>query len=942
MATPRRINPNDYQTYTSPEEERGARGDEAQIQQRGASAAASAASAEETRATLPATVAKAEADAAKARIDLAESQRTLDRLAESDRFEDVIAQYDTQRIGRDVQNARERVQGGWATGLVGWLLRNVPGTDASDLRALITTLRSPIVLEAMAEARKGSAVGATGFGQLSIKEMELLANSLGPLDQDISDELLLETLQRADTHFRRAMAFQAGFDPRTRAGAEYAGIPYDPAIDPEVNPEGAARYDQRTSETIRAGARRDEEGNLVTALGIPLQEDDPLLSPAIEYSAPPPTSEPENAGGEVEAGRWVSNPELSGVDRNVASIIMAGIDEFRQPDGRLTPRSRAQIEERVSAYLEGVQPGLSSAATNIREWIEWSNETGDTPQVTIERSYEKTGDAIRDTAQDLGLTAYFTGVTDTLTSGFSDELAGGNRRALMNELREENPGLYGVGQFTGAALQSGITGGAASQLGMRAPWMLQGLGENALYGAGSADEGSRGAGALTGALLTPVGNVAGQAFMRPVGAVVGGTMDRGAQVLAQKYGINPTAGNVAPGGFMSNLQQRLGVLPGARDAIEDRTNEALIEFNEGAFNAALRPIGGQTNRVGREGLEQADAAVDRAYREALDGVSIQVDRDKVFDTTWLDNINTPEAEAARRIIQRARDNFSDASGNMTGQQIQSAKQALQSARSTLSGAPGYGELYRAPLNNQQDELFSAFERAAPEKFQLFRAADEAFGNVETLRTAVANQTNAGQMADVAAMTDSQRGRVFTPTRLGVADRGAARYEGRYAGSYGNRPAAELADYGERLIETPSRYRGVTALNDTLGLTALGLGGYTLSQRNSEGSETSNPNAKTTSGGLPFEALLAGAGSAAALLPFSRKGGRSYSRMMTTPRPAALQRTGDLMTRYGPELFGAGLIRPVIDDMTTPASVPDPLALSPQELEELFRRYNAED
>ena len=150
----------------------------------------------------------------------------------------------------DLQRAIDLTNDPAAMGLPGQVLSNLWATTAGDLAAKLEAIKSPIVLKALQDARKGSAAGATGFGALAVKEMNLLAAKLGSISQTQSREQLRATLQRIDGNFRRAMAYSAGYDPATPEGALLAGLPKPKTT---ALPEGRVRAGKASSNPELAG-----------------------------------------------------------------------------------------------------------------------------------------------------------------------------------------------------------------------------------------------------------------------------------------------------------------------------------------------------------------------------------------------------------------------------------------------------------------------------------------------------------------------------------------------------------------------------------------------------------------------------------------------------------------------------------------------------------------
>lgn len=79
-------------------------------------------------------------------------------------------------------------------GIIGEVMSYVPGTSAFDLKKEAETVLSNVAFGTMEELKMASPSGATGLGQVQIREFEALQNSLGNLAQGQSPENLKEGL----------------------------------------------------------------------------------------------------------------------------------------------------------------------------------------------------------------------------------------------------------------------------------------------------------------------------------------------------------------------------------------------------------------------------------------------------------------------------------------------------------------------------------------------------------------------------------------------------------------------------------------------------------------------------------------------------------------------------------------------------------------------------
>lgn len=118
---------------------------------------------------------------------------------------------------------------GLTAGAGGAVLGAIPGTDAKNTAALIDTIKGQIGFDRLQKMRANSKSGASGLGQLSVKEMEFLQALQGNLSTDQSPAQLSETLGQIKTHFDRFKATLEGRNPDEAAsGKAPSGV--DPAI----------------------------------------------------------------------------------------------------------------------------------------------------------------------------------------------------------------------------------------------------------------------------------------------------------------------------------------------------------------------------------------------------------------------------------------------------------------------------------------------------------------------------------------------------------------------------------------------------------------------------------------------------------------------------------------------------------------------------------------
>lgn len=717
-----------------------------------------------------------------------------------------------------LQRARDLISSGMATGPFGQVTGNIYGSSAADLKGALDSIANPIVLDALQEARKGSAVGATGFGALTQKELDLLKSKFGSLKENQGPEALLAAIDQIEGHYRRALAYSTGYDPYTAEGAALVGLPL---------PEGA------------------------------------------EAPVAPPK-------GEIGSGEWVADPELRGVDAAIKSMIKSG-------------RSADQVRQWLNEY----QPGLGDKVRGIEDQVSYHRRTGEDPQGTVERYFKKTEPSLLNTLADNPVGAGIIAASDELASGFLSELSAGElsgpeyeqQAAIQRGLREKYPTASGIGQVMGT-IGSTIGGAVAlGKQGLKLPGLLEGIGQEAIYGFGSAEPGSRVENAAFNAALTPLSNFGGKL----VGDVVGGTL-RGADpdvaVLKQKYGIDLTPGQLAG---KADAERTVAGLPIVGPQVTDRRNDTLQQFNEAAFTEALAPIGARVDEVGQRGVAKAQDEVSKAYEAALGGRTFQ------FDQPFIQTVQGKPYAALRGARSAAGPKAADEIDRILGEiNVNGAVdgRAWQQARRQLIDMQGSNEIADdiagVSIKENLGEIIDSFDdlvkRQAPDAYEGYVAANTAYRNTKILERAV----------DYAPQGD-----VFGPGNLRSATRqGTQQFGGKAASARGDRPFNELVMAALKVIPEKAdetslggRMFGPTA--GAVGLGSLGAAA-TMAQPKEDIPTESN-------GALPAWLIAAALGAGSASIPYSRGGNRLAGLPMLGSRTDNQRQLGRLVQEYTPAL-----------------------------------------
>lgn len=714
----------------------------------------------------------------------------------------------------DIQRVKDLLSNPLATGPAAQLTGGLFASPGANLDALVTALKSPVVLQAMREAREGSKVGATGFGSLAVKEMDLLASAQGSLSTKQSPEELLRTLNRIDTNTRRFLAYTAGYDPN--------------------KPEGAA------------------------LVGLALPKGSEKLA--------------EPSGGDLKRGRWVKNPELAGVDAAVTSMIKAG-------------RSEGQIRQWLNEYQEGLGDRTENLGVNIDYW----RKTKKTPVVTVERQFVPSEGPTASLGTGAG-GAFATGAAEQLTAGFLDELSGDREKAaaVQRGLREQNPGAYTAGSIAGGLLSVLAPEALAAKYGLRLPALLQGTPQAMLYGAGSAEPGERLSGALYEGLMAPFTNVAGNIVGKAVGVPLQGA-DEGIRRLAKRYGINLTPGQMTGGG---GAEQTLSGLPIVGPQITQRRNETLEQFNRAAFDEGLAPIGAKVSAPGQQGIADAQEAVSKAYTDALGSVTLTPDqtfaqqvRGKPYSELGkLRDIGSELQKEVDDIFAR----HADPSGVISGENLQEALQDLQQLKTSYNKDPRWKRRIAPQIDEISDAYSGLLERQAPENFELFKKANEAYRNVSILERAVEKAPA------------STGGDIFNPSNLRSATKeGTTRFGGKKASARGDRPFNELVM--PALNTVPAKFDDVSLTgrlaSPSIGAgIGVGYGGVSMLSGQGEEKEEREP------GVLPAPIAYGLLGAGLSSIPYTRAGTRAMSSLLTGERSPRQQTIGRLFEQYFPAVF----------------------------------------
>lgn len=682
------------------------------------------------QATAPASIQKAEADARKA-------------AAEAEKIES----------GRDMLSATER-----ANALTGY-------QSALALTNIIADL------EAKYREGPGSTSGVMG----------------------VADYLPTEANQRFDkaANAARGIVGQAlGFTGGQLNSAEEAKLNIGPYIPDSTDKDGSI---EDAIERLRELQRQAMQRSISILGGVP--DENGNITPLSEENRPNALTYTRTDGGvnntrQEAAGfgateKSVAYPEEGQArhDALVASLIASN-------GGRLDPQAYA----RARAELDR-EYGMQGDAASYEAWAGTINEYLDNGGATIPTGISPsnqdmtTGEIIGNSIASNPLSAAASGYFDTATFGASSALAG---REKFEALQEKRPISTIAGQIGGALTGTGAIGFAGrNTIGRAAPKLMGGSGK-AQFGRNLATDVGYGTAygtiaegdPVTGAVSAGIGSAIGQPVASAIGRGVGGIDFEKATNAIRQRGIPVTTGQMM-GGTAKAIEDRMTSMPIVGDLIGKRRMEGLQAFNREAMREASAPIGFNPSQIGREGIEDMQQAVGKAYDDATAGADVGFDGQFVDDLTQFNDAaqRLPRdfrVKAARAVENRIAPLTER--GSMSGEQYQQAVRGLKGYKAETS-KPGFEQDYRDALTLAQDALTAQMQRGGGrEVVEGLSSADQAYRGIKTVEDA--------------AMRADGADYVFTPSQLQDALKKTGR---KYPGKS---PLTQLADDGQAAL--PSR------------------------------------------------------------------------------------------------------------------------------------------
>lgn len=369
---------------------------------------------------------------------------------------------------------------------------------------------------------------------------------------------------------------------------------------------------------------------------------------------------------------------------------------------------------------------------------------------------------------------------DTLTGGgsYSDNLA--RQRFESDAAREANPLAALGGDVGGAILTTTGMGRFANNVATRfmpslartgAPGssLARNVANDTAYGAGYGltEQGDP----FTGAVMAGGGSAGGQYFGKTIKNGLEGVTDPAVRYLTDR-GIPLTMGQTFGNrGLFGKAMNKMESVPFLGDMMGARRLDGMKAFEREALKDVVAPVGGNVTMGGREGLMQAQDAVQQGYRDALSGVNVSPDQQFVQEAG--------AAMQAGGAVPKFGEDFTYAmnqelgplfgvNGNLTGPQLQSALQSVGKVRSGFAKNPDAMATYAANATGQMDDAISNLVgRQAPDVMPAYNNAKDAFSNLvpfEKARIGAINQE---------AISPAQLQRAVTSNTSNFGGRGAA-------------------------------------------------------------------------------------------------------------------------------------------------------------------------
>lgn len=206
-------------------------------------------------------------------------------------------------------------------------------------------------------------------------------------------------------------------------------------------------------------------------------------------------------------------------------------------------------------------------------------------------------------------------------------------------------------------------------------------------------------------------------------------------VQSMKENIDLTPGQ-ALGGFFNTTEQKLQSVPAAGDMITARRKDALSQFNKSLFNKAGKSIGFKTDKTGIDALSDLDAAVNQAYKNAIEKTNgVSIDDEFIDNVLFLSEMAQDVADSGE--VSRALNRQIETILGKVSESNRILPETWKELDSVIGKLASKGESqdFKDAMRQLQKEWRGAASRSNPEQAELFRSADKAYSGLELLTKA---------------------------------------------------------------------------------------------------------------------------------------------------------------------------------------------------------------